>query len=137
MRDRDRLQAAEALDQRHRRGIQQSRRSPTNIAVRRADEQRALADGEGGCVPMPITPGSYSRNALKCSRRSAASVVQVWPRGGTYCRSSSQIVHCGGRRVARRILRAAGGADVKGHGISLRVGFMLIGRASLLRGEVY
>src|SRR5262245_56153395 len=49
-----------------------------------------------GCVPMPITPGSYWRYELKCPAVRAASVVQVCPRGGTYCRSSSQITHCRG-----------------------------------------
>src|SRR6516162_4465967 len=34
-----------------------------------------------GCVPMPITPGSYWRYELKCPAVSAASVVQVCPRG--------------------------------------------------------
>ena len=49
-----------------------------------------------GCVPMPITPGPYWRYELKCPAVRAASVVQVCPRGGTYCRSSSQITHCRG-----------------------------------------
>src|SRR6516225_1800321 len=49
-----------------------------------------------GCVPMPITPGSCWRYALKYPAASAASVVQVCPRGGTYCRSSSQMTHCRG-----------------------------------------
>src|SRR6266496_3244042 len=51
---------------------------------------------KGGCVPMPITPGSYWRYELKCPAASAASVVQVCPRGGTYCRSSSQMGHSRG-----------------------------------------
>src|SRR5215831_20649783 len=46
-----------------------------------------------GCVPMPINPGSCCRNELKCPAAKASSVVQVCPRGGTYCRSSSQIAH--------------------------------------------
>src|SRR5262245_17129229 len=45
---------------------------------------------------MPITPGSYWRYELKCPAVRAGSVVQVCPRGGTYCRSSSQITHCRG-----------------------------------------
>src|ERR1700687_4140278 len=49
-----------------------------------------------GCVPMPITPGSCWRYELKCPAASAAGVVQVCPRGGTYCRSSSQIVQLRG-----------------------------------------
>src|SRR5262249_6387816 len=49
-----------------------------------------------GCIPMPITPGSYWRYELKCPAVRAARVVQVCPRGGTYCRSSSQITHCRG-----------------------------------------
>src|SRR3974377_1537100 len=49
-----------------------------------------------GCEPIPVTPGSYSRQALMWSCRSTSSVVQVCPRGGTYCRSSSQILHSAG-----------------------------------------
>jgi hypothetical protein len=68
---------------------------------------------KAGCVPMPITPGSYSRYELKCPAASAANVVQVCPRGGTYCRSSSQMRHSSG--AARRILGAAGGANKRVH----------------------
>src|SRR2546430_2448171 len=49
-----------------------------------------------GCVPTPMMPGSYSRYALKCRAPSALSVVQLCPVGGTYWRSSSQIVHSAG-----------------------------------------
>src|SRR5215469_10370669 len=45
---------------------------------------------------MPITPGSCSRYALNARAASAFSVVQLWPVGGTYCRSSSQIAQCAG-----------------------------------------
>src|SRR5262249_47440301 len=44
----------------------------------------------------PITPGSYWRYELKCPPVRAPSVGQVFPRGGTYCRPSSQITHCRG-----------------------------------------
>ncbi len=47
-------------------------------------------------APMPITPASYSRKAFMWLCDSAASVVQLCPRAGTYCRSSSQIAHCAG-----------------------------------------
>jgi hypothetical protein len=45
---------------------------------------------------MPMTPGSYWRQALKLRAASDVSVVQLCPLGGTYCRSSSQIVHWAG-----------------------------------------
>ncbi len=83
--------------------------------MRGADEQRALADREGrlgadadearlvlapiakeGWVPMPMRPGSCWRHALKLRPASDVSVVQLCPVGGTYCRSSSQIVHRAG-----------------------------------------
>jgi len=47
-------------------------------------------------APMPMTPLSYSRQAFMWLCDSAESVVQVCPRGGTYCRSSSQMAHCAG-----------------------------------------
>ena len=96
MRDRDRLDAAEALDHGHGRGIERGDAIPQHIAAGRAHQQRALADGEAGCEPMPITPGSYSRKLFMWLCASASSVVQLWPRGGTYCRSSSQMTHCAG-----------------------------------------
>src|SRR5215467_12386001 len=43
-----------------------------------------------GVEPMPMMPGSYSRKVLVWLCRSVSRVLQVWPRGGTYCRSSSQ-----------------------------------------------
>ncbi len=49
-----------------------------------------------GVAPMPMTFGSCSRKAFMWPAWSASSVVQVWPRGGTYCRSSSQMRHCAG-----------------------------------------
>src|SRR5215472_8500790 len=51
---------------------------------------------KAGWVPMPITLGSYWRYELKLRAASDLSVVHVWPPGGTYCRSSSQIAHCAG-----------------------------------------
>src|SRR5262249_1307012 len=70
---------------------------------------------KGGCVPMPITPGSYWRYELKCPAANAASVVQVCPRGGTYCRSIFANEALQRRDTARRILGAAGGANKRVH----------------------
>jgi hypothetical protein len=53
-----------------------------------------------GTVPMPSNPGSCSRQALVWFCRNAAGVVQRWPPGGTYCRSSSQIRQPAGGRSA-------------------------------------
>src|SRR5581483_3995379 len=47
-------------------------------------------------APMPMMPSSYSWKAFMWLCCSAGSVVQVCPRGGTYCRSSSQIAHSAG-----------------------------------------
>ena len=44
-----------------------------------------------GDVPMPMRPGACWRNAEKCVRRIASSVVQDCPSGFAYCRSSWQI----------------------------------------------
>src|SRR5665213_2215838 len=46
--------------------------------------------------PGVIGIGSYSRMLFIWLCASASSVVQVCPRGGTYCRSSSQTTHCAG-----------------------------------------
>src|SRR5262249_45362088 len=47
-----------------------------------------------GCVPMPITPGSYWRDGLQGPAIWAASGVHVWAAGGAECRSFLQISHC-------------------------------------------
>ena len=56
-----------------------------------------------GCVPIPMSPGSYWRNPLWCEILSRSSVVHDWPSGGMYWRSSSQTGHW------------AGGASVGGY----------------------
>ncbi len=47
-------------------------------------------------APIPMRPVSYSWKLFMWLCASAASVVQLCPRAGTYCRSSSQIMHCAG-----------------------------------------
>src|SRR5215472_8451863 len=86
MRDSDSLQATEAVNQGNGRRIQHRNAVPQNISIGCANNQRTLADRKL----------SYWRYELKCPAVRAASVVQVCPRGGTYCRSSSQITHCRG-----------------------------------------
>src|ERR1044072_6152367 len=49
-----------------------------------------------GCVAMPMMPGSYWRQPFTWVMPSLCCVVQPWPDGGTYCRSSSQIGQFGG-----------------------------------------
>ena len=49
-----------------------------------------------GAVVIEIRPGSSSRQPLMKRWRSDSSVVQAWPVGGTYCRSSSQIGQAAG-----------------------------------------
>jgi hypothetical protein len=46
-----------------------------------------------GCVPAPMSPGSYWRNPLWCEILSRSSVVRDWPSGEMYWRSSSQTGH--------------------------------------------
>src|SRR5215472_5785919 len=72
--------------------MQSQRMLPPALRTRRARWPMPNA----GVEPMPMMPFSYSRNVLVWLCRSACSVVQVWPRAGTYCRSSSQIAHCAG-----------------------------------------
>src|SRR6185436_4804025 len=46
---------------------------------------------KAGNVTMEMRLGSSSRHAFMLRLASVSSVVQPWPGGGTYCRSSSQI----------------------------------------------
>src|SRR5262245_25799895 len=95
MRYSDSLQATEPVDQGNGRRVQHRNAVKTfPLGVQTTSARWPIA--KGGCVPMPITPGSYWRYELKCPAASAASVVQVCPRGGTYCRSSSQMRHSRG-----------------------------------------
>jgi hypothetical protein len=109
MRDGDCLQAAKTIDQGNGRRVQHRNAVPQDISMGVQTTSARWPIAKAGCVPMPITPGSYWRYELKCPAANAASVVQVCPRGGTYCRSSSQMRHSSG--TARRILGAAGGAN--------------------------
>ncbi len=99
----DSLQATEPVDQGNGRRVQHRNAVPQDamqshrtfpLGVQTTSARWPIANC--GCVPMPITPDSYWRYELKCPAVRAASVVQVCPRGGTYCRSSSQITHCRG-----------------------------------------
>ena len=96
VRNGDGVDAAEAFDQRDGRVIERGDAIPQDIAGVGAQQQRALADGEMRLRADAEDAVSYSRKALKWLSASAASVVQVCPRGGTYCRSSSQMTHCAG-----------------------------------------
>ena len=68
--------------------MQSHRMLPRSVRSSRA----RWAMAKPGVVPMPVRPGSCRRNALKWVRRRLASVVQDWPSGFTYCRSSWQMV---------------------------------------------
>ena len=112
----DRLQATEPVDQGNGRRGPASQCSPTgrfHWVCKQPAHVWPIANC--GCVPMPITPDSYWRNELKCPAVRAASVVQVCPRGGTYCRSSSQIAHCRGATLLGVLLGAAGSANERVH----------------------
>src|SRR5215475_5027379 len=97
MRDSDSLQATEPVDQGNGHAgssIEMQSHKTFPLGVQTTSARWPIANC--GCVPMPITLASYWRYELKCPAVRAASVVQVCPRGGTYCRSSSQITHCRG-----------------------------------------
>jgi hypothetical protein len=64
------------------------------LGVRTSNARCPIA--KAGVEPMPMTPGSYSRNVLVWPCRMAVNVVHVCPRGGMYCRSSSQITQRSG-----------------------------------------
>jgi hypothetical protein len=96
MRDGDCLQAAKTIDQGNGRRVQHRNAVPQDISMGVQTTSARWPIAKAGCVPMPITPGSYWRYELKCPAASAANVVQVCPRGGTYCRSSSQVRHSSG-----------------------------------------
>src|SRR6476659_6154597 len=49
-----------------------------------------------GNVTIEMRLGSSSRQAFMLRLANVSSVVQVWPGGGTYCRSSSQIGQAAG-----------------------------------------
>ena len=51
---------------------------------------------KAGNVMIEIRLGSSSRQAFMLRLASVSSVVQLWPGGGTYCRSSSQIGQAAG-----------------------------------------
>ena len=92
---RDARQPAQRPDQRDRRRIQQGDAVPEDIARRRPHQQRPLVDPDrrdaaDQQVGLQHPPGIA---VLPCSR---SSVVQCWPRAGTYCRSSSQIGQAAG-----------------------------------------
>ena len=96
MRYTDSLQATEPIDQGDGCRVQHRNAVPQTFPLGVQTTSARWPMAKGGCVPMPITPGSYWRYELKCPAARAASVVQVCPRGGTYCRSSSQIAQCCG-----------------------------------------
>src|SRR5436853_2604904 len=51
---------------------------------------------KAGNVVIEIRFGSSSRMAFMLRWASVSSVIQLWPAGVTYCRSSLQIGHAGG-----------------------------------------
>jgi len=75
------------------------------------NQQRALADRKIRLRADADHARLVLAVAIEAARRERLGVVQLWPAGGTYCRSSSKIAHCAGGRFARRHMRAAGSAD--------------------------
>src|SRR5215468_5055556 len=72
--------------------IQSHSTLPAGVATRMARWPIANV----GRVPMPIRPSSCWRNVLAWRAASCSDVIQLCPEGGTYCRSSSQMMHCAG-----------------------------------------
>ena len=88
----------------------------STLPAGRLDQVGLLADGERAARwRIRSARARWRSTVLRCSRRSAASVVQRWPSCPMYWRSSSQIGHAAAARVARRELGAAGDADVMVH----------------------
>ena len=119
VRDRDRLQAAKALDHAHGRRIERGDAVPQNVAAFRAHEQCALADGKAGAdsdqsgvvfmeaVHVALRQGLKRGPGLSARRH----VLPLLFANGAF----------GGRLRALRILRAARGADVEGHECPLAI----------------
>ena len=70
---------------------------PQDVALRRAQKLRALADAERReCDDAKSGWARARASAFMLRLASESSVVQLWPGGGTYCRSSSQIGQAAG-----------------------------------------
>src|SRR5207342_2879704 len=114
VRDRDRFQAPEALDETHCRGIERRNAVPEQVAALRLHQQRALPDGETSAdtddagivfverVHVALLKRRQRRPGLAARRHVLPLLLADWALGG--------------RLRAFRILRAAGGADEERHG---------------------
>ena len=114
MRDRDRFQAPESLDETDRRRIECRNAVPENIAPFRSHQDRALPDGKTGA-------DADDAGIVFVERVHVALLQRGQRRPGLAARRHVLPLlladrALGGRLRAFRILRAAGGADVEGHG---------------------
>ncbi len=113
MRNRDRMDATETLDRRHGGGIERGDAVPQQIAARRAHQQRALADGKTGAdaeharLVFAVAVHFALRQRLERGPALAAGrdILPLLLADAALRR----------RLVARRKLRAAGGADEGRH----------------------
>jgi hypothetical protein len=115
MRNGDRRDAAEALDQRHGGGVDHGDAVPQHIAAAGAQQKRALADGEGGLRADADHPRLVLPEAVEVAggeRRQGGEGLplrrHVLPR--VVADDAARR-----RRFGRGVLGAAGGADEGGH----------------------
>src|SRR5215470_9695599 len=115
MRDRDSIDAAESLDQRHSRVVKRGNAAPQDIAVVRAHEQRALPNGE-------CRRRADADNALFVFVERVGVALPECLKRGPRLTSRGNILpllfadHAmSGRAVALGVLRATGGANVEGN----------------------
>src|SRR6185312_13013815 len=114
--DGDGLDAAEALDERDRRGIERRDAVPQHVAAGCPHENRALADGEGwrradaDDVRLVLAEGIHVARLERIERRPGLAAR----RHVLTLLLAEEALR--GRLCGLRILCAAGGADVEGHG---------------------
>src|SRR5689334_4562864 len=115
MRDRDRLQTTHALYKADRRRIERRNAVPENIAAVRADQDRALPDGETG-ADADDAGGVF----VECVHVALLKCLQRRPRLSARRHVLPLLVAnrtLGGRLRAFGILRAAGNTDVERHDV--------------------
>ena len=91
MRDRDRGDAAQRRTISNVASSMKLMQSHSTLPAPVRNSSARCPIAKAGVVPIPISPGSCRRNALKCLGRIDCNVVQAWPSRFTYCRSSWHI----------------------------------------------
>lgn len=131
MRDGDGIDAAETFDQRHRRVVERGDAIPQNIAVRRAQEERMLTDGE-------CRRRADADDVLVVLAKAVAVALPQRRKRGPGLPTRRHVLPLfvtddamSGRAFALRILRAAGGADEARHRFDSSAGLEQAGDRAL------